>query len=307
MAFFEAKGSDGGQDRRGGYAKSLRHEVLVGEDRVLVRLHERPHEGPHAVVVMSRGGYLELAVRLARYLAHAGVASRRAAERIVAERRVAVAGAVVTDPAFDVNERSGVTLDGQPVAPEDLEVHVLHKPAGVVSTARDTHGRPTVLDLVPSAHRLYPVGRLDSDSTGLILVTNDGELANRLTHPRYGVEKVYLAEVSPRPVDETALRALRNGVELDDGPTLPARVRQTRPGVLEVVLREGRKRQLRRMCEAVGHRVVALRRIAFGPLALGDLAEGQSRRLAEAEVERLRQATGRGKACGSRPPAPSSR
>jgi 23S rRNA pseudouridine2605 synthase len=245
-------------------------------------------------------------VRLARYLAHAGVASRRAAERIVAEGRVAVAGAVVTDPARDVDEGSGVTLDGGRVAPEAREVHVLHKPAGVVSTARDTHGRPTVLDLVPSEHRLYPVGRLDADSTGLILLTNDGALANRLTHPRYGVEKVYRAEVSPRPVGGAALRALRAGVELDDGPTLPARVRQPRPGVLDVVLREGRKRQVRRMCEAVGHRVVALRRIAFGPLALGDLPEGQSRRLGEAEIERLREATVRGEARVSQPPAPTS-
>jgi len=248
-----------------------------------------------------------LAVRLARYLAHAGAASRRAAERIVAEGRVAVAGAVVTDPARDVDERSGVTLDGRPVAPENHEVHMLHKPAGVVSTARDTHGRPTVLDLVPSERRLYPVGRLDAASTGLILLTNDGELANRLTHPRYGVEKVYLAEVSPRPVEETAVRALQHGVELDDGPTLPARVRQPRPGVLEVVLREGRKRQLRRMCEAVGHRVVALRRIAFGPLALSHLAEGQSRRLGEAEVERLREATVRGETRVSPPPVPAWR
>jgi len=246
-------------------------------------------------------------MRLARYLAHAGVASRRAAERIVAEGRVAVGGAVVTDPARDVDERSGVTLDGELVAPEEHEVHALHKPAGVMSTARDTHGRPTVLDLVPSEHRLYPVGRLDADSTGLILLTNDGELANRLTHPRYGVEKVYRVEVSPRPVAEAALRALRDGVELDDGPTLAARVRQLRPGVLEVVLREGRKRQLRRMCEAVGHRVVALRRIAFGALTLGDLRAGESRRLGEAEVEHLREVTVRGQARVSRPPAPAPR
>jgi 23S rRNA pseudouridine2605 synthase len=240
-------------------------------------------------------------MRLARHLAHAGVASRRSAERMIAEGRVAVAGAVVTDPARDVDERSEVTVDGQPLSPERHEVHVLHKPAGVVSTARDPHGRPTVIDLVPSEHRLYPVGRLDADSTGLILLTNDGALANRLTHPRYGVEKVYRAEVSPRPVGEVALRALRHGVELEDGPTLPARVHQPRPGVLEVVLREGRKRQLRRMCEAVGHRVVSLSRIAFGPLALGDLPEGRSRRLGEAEVELLREATVRGEARVSRP------
>ena len=246
-------------------------------------------------------------MRLARYLAHAGVASRRAAEWIVAEGRVAVGGQVVTDPARDVDERSGVTLDGQPVAPEEHETHVLHKPAGVVSTARDTHGRPTVLDLVPSAGRLYPVGRLDADSTGLILLTNDGELANRLTHPRYGVEKLYRAEVSPRPVGGAALRALRAGVQLDDGPTLPVRVRQPSPGMLEIALREGRKRQIRRMCEAVGHRIVDLRRVAFGPLELGDLRQGASRRLGSSEIQRLREAAASGEARLSRPAAPAPR
>ncbi len=228
-------------------------------------------------------------MRLARYLAHAGVASRRDAERVVADGRVGVGGAVVTDPAHPVDEHSEVTVDGRPVAPEQHEVHVLHKPAGVVSTARDTHGRPTVVDLVPSEHRLYPVGRLDADSTGLVLLTNDGELANRLTHPRYGVVKVYRAEVSPRPVPEAALRALRHGVELDDGPTLPARVSQRAPGVLEVTLREGRKRQVRRMCEAVGHPVRAIERIAFGPLRLGDLPPGRARRLTGSELDRLRR------------------
>ena len=227
-------------------------------------------------------------MRLARYLAHAGVASRRAAERIVGEGRVTVDGEVVTDPARDVAGAREVTVDGGAVAPEEREVHVLNKPPGVVSTAHDPHGRRTVVDLVASQRRLYPVGRLDAETTGLILLTNDGELANRLVHPRYAVEKVYRAEVEPRPVGEGALRRLRTGVELDDGMTLPARVRQTAPGVLEIGLREGRKRQVRRMCEAVGHRVVALRRVAFGPLRLGSLAEGESRRLSAAELERLR-------------------
>lgn len=229
-------------------------------------------------------------MRLAKYLAHAGVASRRGAEELVAAGRVAVDGSTVIDPARDVDEGSSVTVDGRPVAPEAREIHMLHKPSGVVSTAHDTHGRPTVTDLVPSARRLYPVGRLDADTTGLILLTNDGELANRLTHPRYEVEKLYRAEVVPRPVAERALRALRDGVELDDGPTLPAQVTQTAPGVIEIALREGRKRQVRRMLEAVGHRVVALRRVALGPLALGRLAEGQSRRLDDREVELLRRA-----------------
>jgi 23S rRNA pseudouridine2605 synthase len=229
-------------------------------------------------------------VRLAKYLAHAGVASRRAAEQLVAAGRVSVGGEPVTDPARDVDESSGVAVDGRPVVPEPHEVHALNKPAGVVSTARDTHGRPTVVELVRSRRRLYPVGRLDVDSTGLILLTNDGELAERLTHPRYGVEKVYRARVQPGRVSQRALEALRRGVELEDGKTAPARVRQPRPGVLEITIREGRKRQVRRMCEAVGHRVVELQRVAFGPLGLRGLEPGQSRRLSRAEVERLRRA-----------------
>jgi 23S rRNA pseudouridine2605 synthase len=229
-------------------------------------------------------------VRLAKYLAHAGVASRRAAEQLVAAGRVSVGGEPVTDPALDVDESSGVAVDGRPVVSEPHEVHALNKPAGVVSTARDTHGRPTVVELVRSRRRLYPVGRLDADSTGLILLTNDGELAERLTHPRYGVEKVYRARVQPARVSQRALEALRRGVELEDGKTAPARVRQPRPGVLEITIREGRKRQVRRMCEAVGHRVVELQRVAFGPLGLRGLEPGQSRRLSRAEVERLRRA-----------------
>jgi 23S rRNA pseudouridine2605 synthase len=228
-------------------------------------------------------------VRLAKYLAHAGVASRRAAERMVAERRVTIAGEVVTDAARDVDDDSEVAVDGTPALPEPLEVHALNKPAGVVSTARDTHGRRTVVELVASRRRLYPVGRLDADSTGLLLLTNDGALAELLTHPRHGVEKLYRVRVEPAPVGESALRSLREGVELDDGTTAPARVRQVEPGLLEVALREGRKRQLRRMAEAVGHRVVSLERVAFGPLRLERLPQGESRRLTAAEVERLRR------------------
>jgi 23S rRNA pseudouridine2605 synthase len=231
-------------------------------------------------------------MRLAKFLAHAGVASRRAAEGIVAEGRVTVAGAVVHDPARDVDGSEPVQVDGHTVriAAEHV-VYAVHKPRGVVSTARDTHGRRTVVDLV-RAHgtRLYPVGRLDADTTGLILVTDDGDLANRLTHPRYEVPKTYVAEVEGGPVREPALRALREGVDLDDGRTAPAGVRQLRPGVLELTLREGRKRQVRRMCEHVGHPVKRLARIAFGPLRLGDLAEGGVRRLSPAEVQRLRDA-----------------
>lgn len=230
-------------------------------------------------------------MRLAKYLAHSGVASRRAAERLIAEGRVRVAGEVVRDPARDVTEADGVAVDGAAVAPEATEVHVLNKPVGVVSTASDTHGRPTVVALVPSERRLYPVGRLDSDTSGLLLLTNDGELANRLTHPRYEVPKTYRARVEPARVGEPALRRLRDGVELDDGMTAPARARLVEPGLIEITIAEGRKRQVRRMCEAVGHRVTALERVAFGPLRLKGLAPGAHRRLSAAEVERLRKAS----------------
>jgi 23S rRNA pseudouridine2605 synthase len=229
-------------------------------------------------------------VRLARYLAHSGAASRRAAEKLIAAGRVTVGGEVVTDPARDVDESSGVALDGEALAPEPREVFALHKPAGVVSTAKDTHGRRTVTEFVPSERRLYPVGRLDADTTGLILLTNDGDLANMLTHPSFEVDKTYRVTVDPAPVSEASLRELREGVELDDGRTAPASIRQLEPGVLELVIREGRKRQVRRMCEAVGHRVSALERIAFGPLRLERLLEGDYRRLTPAEVERLHKA-----------------
>jgi 23S rRNA pseudouridine2605 synthase len=227
-------------------------------------------------------------VRLAKFLAHSGVASRRAAETLIRDGRVAVGGEIVVDPARDVDETSDVTVDAEPIAPEPLEVHVLNKPAGVVSTARDTHGRSTVTDLVRSTRRLYPVGRLDADTTGLILLTNDGDLANRLTHPRYGVPRTYRARVEGKPGD-SALRQLREGVELDDGPAAPAEARSIRPGILEITVREGRKRQVRRMCEAVGHPVVQLERVAFGPLRLRGLAVGAHRRLTPAEIELLRQ------------------
>ena len=170
-------------------------------------------------------------------------------------------------------------------------VFAVHKPAGYVSTVRDPQNRPTVVSLVPSRERLYPVGRLDADTTGLILLTNDGELAHRLTHPSFEVARVYRAQVGRPPVRDEALRALRTGVELDDGKTAPARVRRLAPDRLELTIHEGRKRQVRRMCDAVGHPVVRLTRVAFGPLGLGDLAPGAHRRLSRAEVERLRRAT----------------
>jgi len=228
-------------------------------------------------------------VRLAKYLAHSGVASRRAAEKLIAAGRVTVAGEVVTDPARDVDEASAVAVDGAAVAPEPREVFALHKPVGVVSTARDPGGNRTVVELVPSERRLYPVGRLDQDSSGLILLTNDGELANLLTHPRYGVPKTYRVTVTAPPVSDDALTRLRDGVELDDGPTSPADARRLGQDTLEITIREGRNRQVRRMIEAVGHRVKELERTAFGPLRLSGLAAGEARRLSEDEVERLRR------------------
>jgi len=232
-------------------------------------------------------------MRLAKHLAHAGVASRRAAETMIAAGRVTVDGETVTDPARGVTGTEAITVDGAAVGgPPRRVVYAVHKPAGVVSTAHDTHGRPTVVELVPEAGtRLYPVGRLDADSTGLILLTNDGDLANHLMHPRYEVPRTYRAKVANGPVEDRAVRALREGVELDDGPTAPAQVRRLRPDVLELTIREGRKRQVRRMCEAVGHPVLALRRVSFGPLVLGDLPAGAHRRLTAAEVERLRRAS----------------
>jgi len=234
-------------------------------------------------------------MRLAKFLAHAGVASRRKAEEIIRAGKVTVGGEVVTDPARDVDELSQVAVGGHVLTGEEERVVLmLNKPAGVVSTARDTHGRRTVLDMVPrKGSRLYPVGRLDADTTGLILLTNDGELANKLTHPRFEVPKTYLARVSGGTVGEKALRRLREGVVLEDGTTSPAKVRQVEAGVLEITIHEGRKRQVRRMVEAVDRRVVELRRVRFGPLGLGDLQPGRSRRLNAAEVERLRKAARR--------------
>jgi 23S rRNA pseudouridine2605 synthase len=228
-------------------------------------------------------------VRLAKFLAHGGVASRRKAEAIIAKGIVTVGGEVVTDPARDVGEGDDVRVNGSPVGAEALEVWAVNKPAGVVSTAREPGSRPAVVELVDSKARLYPVGRLDADSTGLLLLTNDGALANRLTHPRYEVPKTYRARLARRPA-ERALQQLRDGVELEDGPTGPAQVRRAGESEIELVLREGRNRQVRRMVEAVGNRVVALQRIGFGPLELGGMAKGKARRLTEAEIAELRKA-----------------
>jgi 23S rRNA pseudouridine2605 synthase len=232
-------------------------------------------------------------MRLAKYLAHAGAASRRAAEGLVRAGRVTVGGAVVRDPARDVDDDSAVALDGAPVAGAEARVvYALHKPAGVVSTARDPGGRATVVGLVPDEdRRLYPVGRLDADTTGLLLLTNDGELAHRLTHPSFEVPKTYVAVVEHPPVGEPALFALREGIELEDGVTAPARARRLAPDRLELTIHEGRKHQVKRMLAAVGYPVTRLHRSRYAGLTLKGLGPGESRELAGAEVERLRSPT----------------
>ena len=225
-------------------------------------------------------------MRLSRYLAHGGVASRRAAEVLICDGRVSVGGEVVTDPARDVDGSSGVEVDGSPVEAEPREVWALNKPLDVVSTASEPGSRRAVVELVSSERRLYPVGRLDADSTGLILLTNDGDLANRLTHPRYGVPKTYRIELATNIGDRDVER-LRSGVELEDGPTAPAQVMRRTGKVLDLTIREGRKRQVRRMAEAIGNEVASLERIRIGSLELGDLPAGEARLLGEAEVAAL--------------------
>jgi 23S rRNA pseudouridine2605 synthase len=203
---------------------------------------------------------------------------------------VQVDGERVVDPARDVDDSNEVSVDGRTLAPEPLEHWMVNKPVGVVSTAHDPEGRPKVTDLVDADARLYPVGRLDVEASGLILLTNDGELANRLMHPRFEVDRTYRVRVKG-PVGDSARRALRSGVELDDGRTAPAKVRQLQRGAgwteLEITIREGRNRQVRRMLEAVGNPVRALERTRFGPLELGRLALGSARKLRRAEIEAL--------------------
>jgi 23S rRNA pseudouridine2605 synthase len=233
-------------------------------------------------------------MRLAKYLAHAGVASRRAAERMIAEGRVQVGGERVTDPARDVGDRDDVRVDGRGLEQEQREYFLLHKPIGVLTTASDPQGRPTVTELIDSNARLYPVGRLDADSSGLVLLTNDGELANRLMHPRYEVPRTYRVRVSGSP-SKRALQQLREGVALEDGRSRPARVSVIaggRESVVEVTIHEGRNRIVRRMFEAVGYPVRSLERVAFGSLQLGRLRPGSARRLRPHELAEVRRAAG---------------
>jgi len=237
--------------------------------------------------------------RLQKILAAAGYGSRRACEEIIRQGRVQVNGRVVTEMGIKVDpHRDEIRVDGAPLSgPEEKVYLILHKPPGYISTVHDPWGRPTVLDLVPHRRRLYPVGRLDAESEGLLLLTNDGQLTHRLTHPRYEHEKEYLVLVEGHP-SKTVLSQLRRGVNLEEGRTAPAEVSrasrkeglETPPGAtwLRMVIHEGRKRQIRRMCAVVGHPVQRLIRVRMGSIELGDLPVGGYRSLSAKEIRRLR-------------------
>ena len=225
-------------------------------------------------------------MRLNAYLARAGVASRRAADELIKGGRVRVNGEPAQLNTF-VERGDRVEVDGREVTAQRLAYVLLHKPAGTVTTAHDPQGRLTVVELVDLPERVVPVGRLDADTTGVLVLTNDGPLAHRLAHPRYGVEKVYEAKVEGEP-SEGALQRLREGIDLDDGRSAPARARLLNPSTVELALHEGRNRQVKRMLEAVGHPVRRLHRSRYAGLSLEGLEPGQWRELEPHEVERLR-------------------
>ena len=229
-------------------------------------------------------------MRLNAYLARAGVASRRGADKLIKAGRVTVNGAQGELNTF-VGTADDVRVDGRPVGAQRLRHVLLNKPRDTITTARDPQGRTTVVDFVGGDVRVVPVGRLDRDTTGVLLLTNDGPLAHRLAHPRYRVEKVYVADLVGEPGDDV-VRRLADGVELDDGPTAPARVRRLGPSRLELVLHEGRNRQVRRMLEAVGHPVAKLRRTRYAGIGHGRLRPGESRELTRDGVARLRRLVG---------------
>jgi 23S rRNA pseudouridine2605 synthase len=230
--------------------------------------------------------------RLQKVLARAGLGSRRVAEELIESGRVLINGEVAILGARVDPEEDRIEVDGVPIGVRSgLVYYLLNKPSGVITTASDTHGRPAVVELVPTEPRVFPVGRLDADTEGLLLLTNDGDLTHRLTHPSFGVEKEYLAEIEGSPT-RGELRQLREGVELDDGMTAPAKVAVVGDGVLRLVIHEGRNRQVRRMCEAIGHPVRRLVRTRIGPLAERRLKPGEWRELTQDEVRELERATG---------------
>jgi 23S rRNA pseudouridine2605 synthase len=229
-------------------------------------------------------------MRLNAYLARAGVASRRGADELIKAGRVTVNGAPGELNTF-VERADDVRVDGRPVGAQRLRHVLLNKPRGTITTARDPQGRPTVVDLVGGEIRVVPVGRLDRDTTGVLVLTNDGPLAHRLAHPRFRVEKTYVVDVEGEP-DDDAVRRLAEGIELEDGPTAPARVRRLGPSRLELVLHEGRNRQVRRMLEVVGHPVTKLRRSRYAGLGPGRLRPGDWRDLSRNEVAALRRQVG---------------
>ncbi len=252
---------------------------------------DRSPEPPLWEQMAARSAELPQGDRLQKVLAATGWGSRRICEELIAAGRVTVNGEVAVLGRRVDAEHDLVEVDGAPIGVRPgLVYYLLNKPRGVVTTSKDTHGRPTVIGLVPSEPRVFSVGRLDADTEGLLLLTNDGELANRVAHPSHGVDKEYLAEVSGGRVSPGALRHLRDGIALDDGTTAPARVSQPEPGLLRITIHEGRNRQVRRMCEAVGHPVTRLVRTRIGPLSDRALAPGSWRELDAAERRSLIEA-----------------
>ena len=229
-----------------------------------------------------------MAERIQKILSSAGVASRRRAEKLIVAGRVQVNGKPASlgdraEPGVDL-----ITVDGEPIAAQAKRYLALNKPAGYVTTVTDTHGRPTVVDLVKVRERVYPVGRLDLHTSGLLLLTSDGDFAERVTHPRYEIEKTYIVRIA-RPLGAAALRKLQSGIELEDGPLRPAKVSITSDDrrTVEMTIHEGRNRIVRRALEAVGSRVVELRRTRIGPVDLGSLPSGKWRELTQAEIDGL--------------------